>query len=115
VRHLFAAYELGEDKLFGHIKAAQDPGPEHADPENRAGPAQHRTETVMTTVQMRVLSDIWIGEPYGVGSLHLRKGSIVAVDPENAEQIARLGGSGNLGPLRSDETGNDANHAEPGN
>jgi hypothetical protein len=66
----------------------------------------------MAEVSMRVLSDIWIGEPYGVGSLHLRKGSIVAVDPENAEQIARLGGSGNLGPLRSDKTGDDANHAE---
>ena len=26
VRHLFAALELGEDKLFGHVKA-QDPGP----------------------------------------------------------------------------------------
>ena len=26
VRHLFAAYELGEDKLYGHLKP-QDPGP----------------------------------------------------------------------------------------
>lgn len=27
VRHLFAAYELGEDKLYGHIKPSQEPCP----------------------------------------------------------------------------------------
>lgn len=69
----------------------------------------------MAMVQMVVLSDIWVGTPYGVGSLHLRKGSVVSVDPANAEQIAQYGGSGNLGPLPSDETGDDANHAELGN
>lgn len=63
-------------------------------PENRAGPpARNRTYTPMV-----VLSDIWVGTPYGVGSLHLRKGSVLAVDLENAEQIASYGGIGNLGP-----------------
>ena len=27
IRHLFAAYELGQDKLFGHIKPRKTPGP----------------------------------------------------------------------------------------
>jgi len=61
--------------------------------ENRARSAQRRTETPMV-----VLSDIWVGTPYGVGSLYLRKGSIVTVDLANAEKIAQLGGIGNLGP-----------------
>ena len=56
-------------------------------------PARHRTYTPMV-----VLNDIWVGEPYGVGSLYLRKGSILAVDLENAAQIASYGGIGNLGP-----------------
>jgi hypothetical protein len=55
----------------------------------------------MAGVEMRVLSDIWVGPPYGVGSLHLRKGSIVTVDPADAGQIAKYGGSGNLRPLRT--------------
>jgi hypothetical protein len=29
VRHLFAAYELREDKLFGHVKPRKKPAPEH--------------------------------------------------------------------------------------
>jgi hypothetical protein len=51
------------------------------------------------TVEMVVLSDIWVGPPYAPGSLHLRKGSIVSVDPTDARQIAEYGGSENLGPL----------------
>lgn len=66
---------------------------EEMDPENLLPPARPRTETPMV-----VLSDIWVGTPYGVGSLHLRKGSMVTVDLANAEQIAQYGGIGNLGP-----------------
>lgn len=84
-------------------------------PETAPGTPGHRTETVMAGVEMRVLSDIWVGPPYGVGSLHLRKGSIVTVNPADAGQIAKYGGSGNLRPLRPDETGDDTDHAELGN
>jgi hypothetical protein len=68
----------------------------------------------MAEAEMVVLSDIWVGVPHAHGSLFLRKGSVVTVDPADAGRIAELGGSGNLRRRHQDGTSDGPGHAERG-
>jgi len=62
---------------------------------------------------MVVQSDLWAGGPEGTpGALFVKAGTVVEIDMvANPELVAFYGGSGNLAPMPSTQTGDDADHA----
>lgn len=66
----------------------------------------------MAVQPMVVQSDTWTGGGEGEpGSELVRRGTVVDIDPANSELVEFYGGLGNLAPLRSTQTGDDADHA----